>query len=560
MKQHDPIISLYIKFLYSTIVGIVLISVVIGLFTVYPFYTNLTQEEDKDFYRFGESIKNHIEQYFSEATNLALQVTSRTVIRNLLVDYNNHDISLEELQKLTNNKLEDVLQRNKTILGITRFDKYGNKVISIGEPLSSRLLTSIKLSNLKVSYYEEHTERGVPYLVVDAPILNRQNEKVGNDVVLFNEYTIQSILDTSSKNYGGANILLKYADEGWVHKLHHSSQKHLADIHRVQISNVFQIANTPFSIKVTIDKDTLYAMPNKELVRLILIVAIILLLGCFAVYMFSRKLIGFAEKEIQRRKEKEQELRHHKEQLEERVNVELQKRLRSEKLVIYQSKLAAMGELMTQIQHHWRQPLNTFILMLEIFEEALHEGNTSKDTMLQHIGKAKNTIYKMSELITSFSRYFQSDTEQESFSLKHIIQETIDFFQADLDNQDVKISVDVEVDTTVNGIKKDYGYACLILLNNARDALVQKSVKDKQIRIRIFKTEENRSSVTFSDNAGGINVEHAEKIFEPYFTTKFPSVGTGMGLFVAKNIIEGEFGGNITFINTDEGAMFTILL
>jgi len=124
-------------------------------------------------------------------------------------------------------------------------------------------------------------------------------------------------------------------------------------------------------------------------------------------------------------------------------------------------------------------------------------------------------------------------------------------------NQDIAIEVSTKSDPVIFGYRNEYAQVLLNVLNNARDVLLERKIVGAKVTINIF-TEGGRAVVTISDNAGGVPGEIMGKIFDPYFTTKGPQAGTGVGLFMSKTIIEKNMGGRLSVRNIGEGAEFRI--
>lgn len=253
------------------------------------------------------------------------------------------------------------------------------------------------------------------------------------------------------------------------------------------------------------------------------------------------------------------ELEEYRSYLEQKVNREVERRLQSEKMMIHQAKLAAMGDLTSRIAHHWRQPLSSFSVALENMRESFEAGEVTKENYGKIIDEIIDQVHHMSELISKFHYYFRTDTEIRDFSIKESVEETVSFFLNSVPEGRFDLKLIIKNDKNIRGIPRDFGYAILSILNNAKDAMELRRIENPRINIGIDEIED-RTRILVRDNGGGIDNEILDRIFEPYYTTKFPSVGTGMGLYVVRNIIEEQMNGKISVENSDEGAVFTILV
>ncbi|GFO58658.1 hypothetical protein GMST_09830 [Geomonas silvestris] len=250
----------------------------------------------------------------------------------------------------------------------------------------------------------------------------------------------------------------------------------------------------------------------------------------------------------------------------QKLNAELDRRVTErtrelrdkDHLLIQQNRLAAMGEMINNIAHQWRQPLNALGLLVQavpFFAGA--EGEAPAE--LQHNSeKSMALIRHMSQTIEDFRNFFRPNKEKVSFDLHREIGKTLALMEGSLQGKAVAIEVLDEGAPEVLGYPNEFCQAMLNILMNARDALAERQVAEPRIVIRLA-GEAGRALVTVTDNAGGIPEAVLDKVFTPYFTTKGES-GTGVGLFMSKTIIEKNMGGSLSVANTADGAQFRIVL
>ena len=241
---------------------------------------------------------------------------------------------------------------------------------------------------------------------------------------------------------------------------------------------------------------------------------------------------------------------------EERIHAveELRKR---ERLLIQQSRLAAMGEMLVNISHQWRQPLNVLGLKLQELGLSYKYGSFSKELLEDNIAKAMEIIKHMSQTINDFQDYLKPNKGKMQFSVDQVLAKTVSLIQENFKDQNIGIDIISTGDPQINGFPNEYGQVLLNLLMNARDAFIEHDVTDAQITVRSW-AENGRAVMTITDNAGGIKAEILDKIFDAYFSTKTLGKGTGVGLFMSKNIIEQNMGGRISVRNVNGGAEFKI--
>ena len=241
---------------------------------------------------------------------------------------------------------------------------------------------------------------------------------------------------------------------------------------------------------------------------------------------------------------------------EERIHAveELRKK---ERLLIQQSRLAAMGEMLGNISHQWRQPLNVLGLTFQELGLAYKHGNFSPELLYGNLAKAMEIIQHMSQTINVFQDYLKPNKEKSLFDVNQIIAKTVSLIEDNFKNQGIAIDIVATGEPQINGFPNEYGQVLLNLLMNARDTFQERAVAEARITVCSW-VEGERAVTTITDNAGGIKEEILDKIFDAYFTTKELGKGIGVGLFMSKNIIEKNMGGRLSVRNVNGGAEFKI--
>lgn len=248
----------------------------------------------------------------------------------------------------------------------------------------------------------------------------------------------------------------------------------------------------------------------------------------------------------------------------EQLTIETDKRMQAvdelrkqEQLLIQQSRLAAMGEMIGNIAHQWRQPLNILGLTIQDLSLSWEQGEFSQELLLVRVDKAMQVISHMSRTIDDFRNFFRPDKQQEHFKVSRIIGNALSLIGGSYKNLQIRVEVDTGADPSICGYPNEFAQVFLNILNNAKDALIARGIAEPIIRITL-QEEQCKIIVLIRDNAGGIPEEIMGKIFDPYFSTKGPEQGTGLGLFMAKTIIESSMGGKLSVSNTRDGAEFRI--
>ena len=290
-------------------------------------------------------------------------------------------------------------------------------------------------------------------------------------------------------------------------------------------------------------------------VKILLFMGIILLIMIY----YQRKLKNF-NKELEKQVfEKTKELREINESLEATVQEKIQELIQKDEILTAQSKQAVMGEMIAMIAHQWRQPLNTITLQISNIQlkEMMGEELT-KEELSKLLTKISDSIVYLANTIDDFKTYFQPDKEASRVVISELIAKAIGFIEPRIKTNQIVIEITGDKEVEVNVYANELIQVILNMLNNAIDAYegVDRNIKDKKITIDISMQDE-RVLIAIMDNAGGIDKEHIQKIFEPYFSTKGKN-GTGLGLYMSKMIIEKQFNGTIDVVSADGRTTFTI--
>lgn len=261
----------------------------------------------------------------------------------------------------------------------------------------------------------------------------------------------------------------------------------------------------------------------------------------------------------QKVEERTRELEEINKTLDERVRQEISTRREQEQILIQQSRFAAMGEMIGNIAHQWRQPLNALSLLLQNIIFAYESGRLDHELMERVDIKGNLLIQTMSTTIDDFRNFFKPNRSKELFDTAAQIDKALLMMQASFNDNSIEVRLNLEPDLKIYGFSNEFSQVLLNILNNAKDALVEHQKDNRFINIEGFK-HRDEICIRVTDNAGGIAGDVIEKIFDPYFTTKEEGKGTGIGLYMSKVIIETNMHGRLSARNEKEGATFSIYL
>jgi len=247
-------------------------------------------------------------------------------------------------------------------------------------------------------------------------------------------------------------------------------------------------------------------------------------------------------------KEKTKELEKINKNLERRIKKAVEENRRKDKIMFQQSKLAAMGEMLQNIAHQWRQPLGSISLILQSIKLKNEMNKLTPEYIDKKTDEALILADNMSKTIDDFKNFFRPDKTKKTLSIERCIRDSKQLVSHLLEKYNIDLDVKIKQDVTILGYKNELSHVCLNILNNAVDSLKESDVKKRKILI-VVKKEKKGIIISIIDNGGGIKQEHLEKVFEPYFSTKLKDKGSGIGLYMAKQIIEEHMEGKIRALN-----------
>ena len=275
---------------------------------------------------------------------------------------------------------------------------------------------------------------------------------------------------------------------------------------------------------------------HQQLLLVVTLVGFLALAGFLLVTIASRGAARRLEKLFQREREENR---------------------RKEALILYQARMAAMGEMVTHIAHQWRQPLNNLGLVLGNLEDAFWHGELDEQQMIRSVDKSRKLINRMSRTIDDFMQFANPTIQQEVFDVRKAVQEVLDLMEERLRLHSIQVIFEGEDFLFAAGYPNQFSQAVFNLIANGVDVLVEQQPSQRIISIAIWR-EESWVAVAISDTGGGIPEAVGNRIFEPYFTTKPHKQGTGLGLYMTKNIVENSLKGTLVWENSQQGAVMTI--
>lgn len=244
----------------------------------------------------------------------------------------------------------------------------------------------------------------------------------------------------------------------------------------------------------------------------------------------------------------------------------------NEALLIHQSRLAAMGEMIGAIAHQWRQPLNALAIAMQDLQDAYQFDELDAKYLDEMVSGGMKQIQHMSRTIDDFRNFFRPDKAKELFNPRRVVEESLKLVAVQLEWHHIHSELDCDCpdesegqcEVRLEGYPGELKQVLLNVINNAKDAIMARQAGEGEefqglIRLNLS-PHQGGSRIVVEDNGGGIDSDHFDRVFEPYYTTKEEGKGTGIGLYMAKMIIEEHMHGRIYADNIDGGTRFTIEL
>ncbi len=275
---------------------------------------------------------------------------------------------------------------------------------------------------------------------------------------------------------------------------------------------------------------------QRQMLLVTSIIALLVLSGVLLVTMASRSTAGKMEALFRRAEEENK---------------------KKEALMIYQARMAAMGEMVANIAHQWRQPLNNMGLVLANLEDAFWHGELDESQLMLSMDKSKKLINRMSGTIDDFMQFANPTKDKESFDPLQEIEKIVDLMDEKCRVHHIVVHISSEEEIQLHGYANQFSQAVFNLIANAVDVLVENKPAHRAIVIRIL-SEDQWVKISVSDTGGGIPGKIINRIAEPYFSTKSQQQGTGLGLYMTKTIVESRLKGRLTWDNWEKGATMTV--
>ncbi|WP_419769403.1 MAG: cache domain-containing protein [Candidatus Marinarcus sp.] len=298
---------------------------------------------------------------------------------------------------------------------------------------------------------------------------------------------------------------------------------------------------------------------KKQVIQTLFLFMIFLSVAIVFSILVSQKIEEFFKEYEEKVKKKSQDLIELNKNLGLRVQEELSKNREKEQILIQKSKFIALGEMISNIAHQWRQPLSELSSVLMAIKFKHNMGKLDTDFMQRKSNEADKLIEYMSHTIEDFRNFFMPKKEKETFLIYDSIQSVMNIIGTALKENRINVKINVKKNITLTTYLNEYEQVLLNIISNAKDVLISNKIEKPEISIDL-EEEAKFLKLIIQDNGGGVIVEPKSKIFEPYFTTKEDTGGTGIGLYMSKTIVEKNMKGKLRVTNVNGGARFEIII
>jgi signal transduction histidine kinase len=353
--------------------------------------------------------------------------------------------------------------------------------------------------------------------------------------------------------------------------------------HDKSIVSVYNFSRTNWNIIIGIPEDKVMAQSNETFKKVLILVVLLTLFSTIFGYFLLHKLFARPIESLNKQlHDFSAENEEHYKLLEcsdkgeigllvENLNArsialresqeseakEIQKRLQNEKMLLQQSKMAAMGEMMDAVAHQWKQPLNALSMYSEIIRSDFEDGTVDQKYIDQFKDDMQVQIDHMVNTLDEFRTFFRPNKEHEKFSLLDIVESVLFLTKDDLLKNRINVKVQQKDPITIDGSSNEFKHLVLNIINNAKDAFNDNHIEKREIIIRLINNQEDGKQMQIEDNAGGIPKDIIDDIFKANVTSKEEGKGTGIGLYMSTQIATKHHA-TLSVENKNAGASFSV--
>jgi signal transduction histidine kinase len=329
---------------------------------------------------------------------------------------------------------------------------------------------------------------------------------------------------------------------------------------------ITSLINYDLSLAVHEKRNTQKRFNTIMILSIIVIIIVFLFSVIFSILIINnfKNLNSTLEEKVN---DKTKELTELNQYLEIKVTKEVVQNRKKDIIMFQQARFASLGEMLDNIAHQWRQPLSSITMIIQSFQTKMELGKLTDEFIQTKVDDALLLASNMSNTLDDFKNFFSPAKNKSIFLISDCIEHSIELSKYLLEKQSIQLKLEIKDNVELNTYYNELSHVFLNIISNSKDALSKSCIKNDKI-IKIIVSEfRDTTIINFLDNGGGIDESIVPKIFEPYYTTKYKSAGTGIGLYMSKQIVEKHMNGSITYknilhkiddINNDKCSLFTI--
>lgn len=453
------------------------------------------------------TIKQDFDILFDQRTRSLIQLENikdayQVNIQNTLIDFEKKQINQQQTNEILNLAQEMI---NKNWISYKNQTKFENREF---------LSTFIKLFIIKEeNYYENEALKNA--LMQN---INNKMQMINQNIININNHTDETFFSNFNLQINSISIYLT------------------------------SLINYDLSLAINEKRNT------DKIFKIIVIFSII---SIFIVFLFSIILSSFIINHFkqlhnsleQKVKDKTKELQRLNNSLEIKISREVAQNRKKDIIMFQQARFASLGEMLNNIAHQWRQPLGSLTMIIQSFQTKMQMGKLTQKFVDEKVDDALLLASNMSNTLEDFKNFFSPNKTKSQFYIKNCIEHSIELSKYFLNQENICVILKVRKDVEINSYYNELSHVFLNLISNSKDALCSNVDKNDRIIKIIVNIYKENLIINFLDNGGGIPQNVLPKVFEPYYTTKYKSAGTGIGLYMSKQIIEKHMFGEISCKN-----------
>ena len=406
-------------------------------------------------------------------------------------------------------------------------------IISLGQQLINKNWENYRKNTIQTKYERSFVSKLInDFFSIN---VNTNSDALQKNIIL-------NVNKKIEKLHRQINTIVKHLERGRFNQASHMIDKLYFEINSVNIY-ITNLTNYDLAMAITEKRETEKVFSTLSTVLNFSIVFVFLssiILSTLVINNFRKLHFGLEDAV----NEKTKELQELNDYLEFKIKKEVSNSRKKDLIMFQQSKLASLGEMLGNIAHQWRQPLGSLMMIIQSFQTKMELGKLSFDFVEQKTKDAVLLAENMSNTLDDFQNFFNPNKDKILFSVRDCVEHSIELSKYILENEKIKLNLIITDDIKIYGFYNELSHVILNMISNSKDAVKTNDDDHKVIKI-VIKEYKGNARINIYDNGGGIDEEILPQIFEPYYTTKYKSAGTGIGLYMSKQIIEKHMDGNI---------------